>query len=93
MPQPPDHDPLPPSVRRFAPWTWNRWARWALLVLAALLVCAELPVFAFCLMANNVPGGEWMFYGGCAPMLWLADRFPPLAMFYRMQWKLILLAS
>ncbi|HUQ72093.1 MAG TPA: hypothetical protein VM165_21380 [Planctomycetaceae bacterium] len=23
MPEPPDHDPLPPEVRRYAPWTWS----------------------------------------------------------------------
>jgi hypothetical protein len=52
-------------------------------------VCAELPVLAFALMANNVPGGEEIFYYGCAPMLWIADRCPPLGMFYQMQWKLL----
>ncbi|MDZ4689358.1 MAG: hypothetical protein SH850_30145 [Planctomycetaceae bacterium] len=37
MAEPPDHDPLPPEVRRYAPLTWDRADQIAWLMLIGML--------------------------------------------------------
>jgi len=47
MPETPDHDPLPPNIRLFAPWTWEPADRWlAAFALAGLAFLGWLVIKA-----------------------------------------------
>lgn len=90
--------PLPPCIRRFAPWTWlahwRPWKRWTLVVGTLLLgyvlsPIVVVPVLNRSLIApispaapNSPPLVMWVVGEMYLPIGWAADNIPAVQWFY-----------
>ncbi|MDZ4687862.1 MAG: hypothetical protein SH850_22545 [Planctomycetaceae bacterium] len=84
MSDPPEYDPLPPHVRRFAPWMWfpwmKPWQRWTLAVTVVLAgyVLWPVPMLWVVQRLGGVGARETMTFTVYLPIVAICELVPSL---------------